>query len=237
MRQRNSKTRKVFRSLGVDISRYPSQSSEMPRILLLEHNGVDLVIDVGAARGDYVKKLREFGYRGKAISFEPLPEPFATLQKRSSSDNGWTSINGALGNREGVVTINVSENSDSSSVLPILPRHRVAAPGSRVVSSITAKQFTVDQIIEHETSKSVFLKLDVQGYEHQALRGAASSMERIVGLEIELSFVPLYENQILFPEMMSYLEERGFELRRIAPGFTDPETGAMLQADGIFFRK
>jgi len=51
-----------------------------------------------------------------------------------------------------------------------------------------------------------------------------------------LSFIPLYEGGILFEEMRTNLKKMGFEIYYISPGFSDPRTGRMLQADGIFFR-
>jgi len=234
--KRKNPIRQVLRSFGVDVSRYPDQSLERPRVQLLEHYGVDLVLDIGAARGEYVTRLREFGYSGRAFSFEPLPEPFAVLSQRSHLDPHWRAFNAAVGSSEGLVTMNVSENSDSSSVLPILKEHEASAPRSRVVGSITIDQLTVDGLLIGEPNVTSFLKLDVQGYEQAVLRGAESSLHRVAGVEVEMSLVPLYEGQILYQDMTNYLESWGFKLHRIAPGFSDPVTGKMLQMDAMFFK-
>jgi len=225
-----------LRKFGLDVSRYPDESEGLPRTQLLAHHGVELVLDIGAARGSYVADLREFGYTGEAFSFEPLPASFEILKKRSLNDPNWHAINGAVGDSEGEITINVSENMDSSSALPMLDAHEAAAPKSRVVDSISVSQLTVDSFLADHTSDRCFLKLDVQGYEPAVLRGAKESMGRVIGFELELSMIPLYEGQTLFPEMMSQMAELGFELHRLVPGFSDPDSGRMLQADGMFFR-
>ena len=71
----------------------------------------------------------------------------------------------------------------------------------------------------------------------QVLSGASQVLGKIKGIQMELSLVPLYKGQTLFREMLDKLEHLGYELHAIVPGFTDFETGRLLQMDGIFFRK
>jgi hypothetical protein len=54
--------------------------------------------------------------------------------------------------------------------------------------------------------------------------------------QTEMSFQPLYGGQPLFDEVYAYLAERGFTVFDIIPGFSDPKSGRLLQADGIFVR-
>ena len=61
-------------------------------------------------------------------------------------------------------------------------------------------------------------------------------LPKIKGVQIELSLVPLYENQLLFLGMLDYITNLGFELWDISPGFRDKQSGKLLQFDGIFFR-
>jgi hypothetical protein len=83
---------------------------------------------------------------------------------------------------------------------------------------------------------NIFIKIDVQGYELKVLKGAINILSKIKGMKIELSLVPLYEGQLLFPEMLDYITNLGFELWDISPGFRDKQSGKLLQFDGIFFR-
>ena len=81
-----------------------------------------------------------------------------------------------------------------------------------------------------------FLKIDTQGYEDEVLRGATETLARVVGVQLELSLVPLYDGQKLMPELMEQVMRRGFQLWGISPTFADPQTGRMLQIDATFFR-
>ena len=82
----------------------------------------------------------------------------------------------------------------------------------------------------------VFLKIDTQGYEEQVMNGAHALMKNIVGLQLEISLVPLYEAHSLLDDMLQILKEKGFELWGISTVFSDPHTAQLLQIDATFFR-
>ena len=82
----------------------------------------------------------------------------------------------------------------------------------------------------------VLLKLDVQGAELRALSGAEASLRRILVVEMELSLVPLYEGGALMREALDRLDAAGYDLG-LEPGFSDPSSGRLLQADGLFTRR
>lgn len=76
-----------------------------------------------------------------------------------------------------------------------------------------------------------------QGYEELVLRGATESLSRIDTIQIEMSFVALYGGQKLFVEICEFVREQEYSLVGLEPGFVDPTTGRMLQADGLFRRE
>ncbi|MDX1547792.1 MAG: FkbM family methyltransferase, partial [Rhodothermales bacterium] len=81
-----------------------------------------------------------------------------------------------------------------------------------------------------------YLKLDVQGYERHVLDGAARALPQILGLQLEMSLVPLYDGETPFHEMLTVLDGLGFTLMSVEPVHADARTGQLLQVDGIFFR-
>ena len=81
-----------------------------------------------------------------------------------------------------------------------------------------------------------FLKIDTQGYESAVLDGAAKTLSRVVGVQVEMSLVPLYQGQALMPELVDRLQRLGFALWGISPTFAQDETGRMLQVDATMFR-
>ena len=233
--------KKLSRSLGIDLKRYNIQTSEAAKMQrLLAYNNIDLVFDVGANIGQYAKLLRELGYSGRIVSFEPLSSAYSQLKAVSKKEPLWEiAPQTAIGNQEGEITINIAGNSYSSSALPMLDAHLESAPESAYSGSETVKLSRLDTIakdyIKCET-KSIFLKIDVQGLEKQVIEGATAILPLVKGIKLELSLVPLYEGQVLFKEMIDIIEKLGYELYGIEPGFTAEKTGRMLQMDGIFFK-
>jgi hypothetical protein len=144
----------------------------------------------------------------------------------------------AIGNEEGKKSINISGNSVSSSILKMTNTHIKGAPESVYISSEEVYINKLDNIWGTflKNKNNIFIKIDVQGYESQVLEGAINILPKIKGVQIELSLVPLYENQLLFLGMLDYITNLGFELCDISPGFRDIQSGKLLQFDGIFFR-
>lgn len=229
--------RSVIRRMGVDVVRYPSRRQPAyRRVQLLHHHAVDCVIDVGANRGQYATELRRYGYRGRIVSFEPMQAAFKTLRTQADNDDEWEAVPVALGAKEGMAVLNISANSISSSLLPMLDRHAAAAPRSRYVDTESVRVCRLDDLYDrYVRSSRAFLKMDTQGYERDVLAGAEASLSRCLGLQMEMSLVPLYEGQMLFPEALASVADRGYSLALVEPGFTD-RNGRMLQLDGVFFR-
>jgi FkbM family methyltransferase len=204
---------------------------------MFDRYAVDLVLDVGAADGGFGRKVRQLGYKGRIVSFEPLADPYRRLSEHIAGDPLWTAHNHALGDEAGEATINIASNSTSSSLLPMLDAHREAEPRVGYVGTETIQVQRLDEIADEVlgSSSAPYLKIDTQGFERQVLAGAKATLERCVGLQLELSFVPLYEGGMLIDEAVSWAYDAGFQLTVIEQGWASP-TGQMLQADGIFFR-
>jgi FkbM family methyltransferase len=161
------------------------------------------------------------------------------LIKNCISDGNWIAAERmAIGNMDGTIEINVAGNSLSSSVLPMLDSHLRAAPESAYVAKEQVPIRKLDSVArDFDLSGNVFVKIDVQGFEMDVLKGAADTLGKVRGLEIELSLVPLYEGQTLMLDMVHHLRGIGFELNGIFPVFKDEISGRLLQVDGVFFRE
>jgi FkbM family methyltransferase len=225
---------------GIDVHRHRPEDSLHGRLAaMLAHHGVATVLDVGANVGQFASALREAGYTGRIVSFEPLADAHALLEKASLDDARWQiAPRAAIGADDGEVEINVSANSFSSSILDLLPAHLDAAPGSVYVSSEVVPMVRLDTVTADllDAAERPFIKIDTQGYEANVLDGAAALLERAAGLHFELSLVPLYAGQPLYDEMMQRLKAAGFSIWGIWSGIHDPRTGRMLQIDATFFR-
>lgn len=232
--------RLAARSVGLEINRYNPLTSQSARIVsMLHRNNIDLVLDIGANDGGYGKDLRQSGFKGSILSFEPLMEPHERLTSTAIKFLNWhVAPRMALGAENGEIEINVSENSTSSSILQMEKMHSDAAPESHYVSKQITRLQRLDNF-DHKLirdSRNKFLKIDTQGYEKNVLDGATGLFPEIHGIQIEMSLVPLYQGQLLYQELIQVLSSMGFNLWNIVPGFSDSTSGRLLQMDGIFFR-
>lgn len=230
----------ISRRFGIDIAPYNAGAHPAARRQrLIEVSKIDTVIDVGANAGQFGRELRRnFGYRGRIVSFEPLSDAFRKLQAAARQDQGWRVFNVALGDKQTTLDINIASNSESSSLLEMLDAHLKAAPHSKYKGSERVSVETLDALFDDVCagSRNIYLKIDTQGYEDQVLRGAARSLEHIDTVQMELSLTPLYSGQVLFRDLCDDMYRRGFALVGLENNFGSAETGRLLQVDGIFRR-
>ena len=140
--------RSIAKLFGILIIRdRPANNPQKQLSAVLRLLKIDVVFDIGANEGQFARKIREHGYRGKIISFEPLTSARNNLLSFASRDPDWQ-VHGqsAIGDQDGEIEINISANSVSSSVLPMLETHSIAAVGSSYVGSEKIPIFKLDSI-------------------------------------------------------------------------------------------
>lgn len=233
--------KRLIRRCGFDLRRFSPEASDEARLVkMLRTHDVGLIFDVGANKGQFGTQLRDAGYSGRIVSFEPLSSARETLVAVSGRDPLWeVASQAAIGSEDReAVEINVAANSESSSILKMLRSHATAAPESIYVDSESVPLRRLDALGQSylRPDSNLFIKIDTQGYEDQVLLGAPDLLSRSVGIQMELSTVPLYEGQRLYDEMLRDLRSLGFELWGLSPTFVDPASGRLLQFDGTFFR-
>ena len=233
--------KKILQGFGILVRKYNSATSdELRRAKLLQHYGIDLVFDIGANKGEYAIGIIDAGYEGRIVSFEPLSSAYSIIGKKIMNYGNWAlAPRCAIGSSNSEIEINISANSVSSTLLNILDLHIEGAPESRIVAKEKVSVFSLDEIGPGfiGNAKNLFLKIDVQGFEQEVLKGAEKMIAKAKGIEIEISLIPLYEGQSwLLLEVLAYMKEKGFQLTSIDPAFTDHRTGKVLQCNGVFFR-
>jgi FkbM family methyltransferase len=183
---------------------------------------VNCVLDVGAHVGQYGRFLRNIGYRGEIVSFEPVPANFAILEQRCARDEKWRAFRLALGHETRTAPINVARITQFSSFLVPNGYSRDQFGGfSDVDRTEMVEMARLDEVFETCTSRvadpRVFLKLDTQGYDLNVLKGAGACLSRIVALQSELSVKPIYEGMTDYVSAMSCMNRMGFELTAVFP--------------------
>jgi FkbM family methyltransferase len=231
---------KLFTLTGFEVRRFNFLNNRSLVLqMILKKYAINTVIDIGANTGQFSKSLRMNGYKDKIVSFEPLSSAYENLLKNAKNDKNWkVAPRMAIGSEDGQIKMNIAGNSQSSSALDMLSSHINAATNSKYIGSEIADIKMLDSVC-HEfitQEERIFLKIDTQGFEDRVLSGAKKLLKQVFGIQIEMSLLPLYKDQILYEEMISKMKDLGFELWFITPEFSDPVSGRLLQVDATFVR-
>lgn len=225
------------RVAGMDLVRFTSiRHPQGRRARLMAALAIDLVVDVGANRGQFGLEIRRAGYAGRIVSIEPLALPYQELSRLSSRDEAWATIRSAVGSEAGSATMHVAANAGaSSSLLPMLDLHASSAPEARFVAEERVDVATLDDLAAPHLrdAGSVFTKVDVQGYELHVLEGASATLAASSLVQVEMSLLPLYEGGPTYRDVLQLMDQHAFRLVGLEPGFA-ARTGVLLQADGLF---
>lgn len=224
--------KKALEKRGFTVGRYP-----VPRFF--EDLDFDVVLDVGANRGQYAMELRrDAGFTKKIVSFEPMSAAYSLLTEQMKDDPKWEGKNWAMGRERGTQEINLAGNSASSSLLDMLPAHSDVVSASQYVGKEEIEVHVLDQEFSNfvQDGQQVLLKIDTQGFELEVLLGAAKSLPKVAALQLEISLTPLYDGAPLVEDIVSHVRAAGFVPFWFLPGFWNPRTHQQLQVDGLFVR-
>lgn len=193
----------------------------------------DVIIDVGANKGQFLLDARTAVPEARCIAFEPLPSEFAVLETVHGNDPQVDLRPVAIADSEGVATLHVSAAADSSSLLKISPRQNEMFPGTAEVDEIDVPVSTLDaQLDDVALTRRSFVKIDVQGGELDVLKGGTHTLTRVGYVYVEASFVELYQAQPLIGDVNRYLCEHGFSLDHVSHLST--VKGVPVQADFLY---
>lgn len=200
---------------------------------------VDCAFDVGAHRGKYRRFLRyQTGFAGLVVSVEPIAQLATALKERARHERLWHVHHCALGATPGSAVLNVMASTDFSSFLA--PEHSATAQyeASNVVAhQVEVEVRTLDQLAAglREAPRSIFLKLDTQGYDLEVVRGAARTLERVVAIQSEVSFQPIYAGMPTWRESIDRFAALGFSLNGLFAVSRDASL-RLIEADCVFVR-
>jgi|TARA_B110000908_G_C10219743_1_gene434697 FkbM family methyltransferase len=231
--------RETLRIFNLKLSFYDKSRPRYSKAI--DSLGINVIFDIGANVGQFALATLDNGFRGKIISFEPTSEVYEKLKNKKQKFPNWQiHERAAVGEECGTIMINVAGNeAASSSILAMGKAHQDAAPEANFVGSESVSLITLDSVFKNYVSESskCLLKIDVQGYEEQVLKGAEDSIQRIDAIKLECSLVSLYDGDKTFEYYFDFFKKNGFELFDIETGFSNPVTGQLLQFDALFIRR
>ena len=221
---------KVYRNALV----YHGVGAAIEHEKLLSRFDFKTVVDIGANKGQFSLLSRQCFSDAKIVAFEPLSVPAETFKKVFENDKNVKLYNVAIGPNEGQAVMHISQSDDSSSLLPISDLQEQIFPGTSEVDIATIDVAPLDRFLSIDDINSpALLKLDVQGFELDALRGCESLLSSFDLIYCECSFVELYSGQKMASDIIAWLYKRGFTLKG-AYNMSYDDKGLAIQADFMF---
>ena len=182
--------------------RLDHDQNSLPGILKLIRPG-DTVVDVGAFIGDHtIAYARAVQEHGNVYAFEPNPAAFECLEHNMQLFNSVICINKALGSEEGSATLNLDNNVGAS--------HLTAQQGPIKIGTLD---------IELAGKPVQFIKIDVEGFELQTLKGATNTITKFKPIMyIEVNEGALNRQGTTGKELMDYIVSLGYRLKGVELG-------------------
>ncbi len=208
---------------------------------ILRELRINCVLDVGANVGQFGKSLRRGGYQGRIASFEPLPEFAVKLRRKAEKDRNWHVHEFALGDEDTTAEINATPGASLSSLLPASEfgkewSHKLE---TSVKEEIRVRRLdaVLDEVLEGIKEPRVYLKLDTQGYDVMAFRGAGDRIADVLAMQSEVSCLPIYEGMPQLEEQLREYRAAGFDIAGLFPVSMHRPTLRVLEFDAVLVRQ
>lgn len=224
--------RQSLRMVGLEKIHHPSF------VNLILHEQIETVLDVGANEGHYGADLRERGFSGRIVSFEPIGTVFDTLAARTAPDPLWEAHRLGVGNQNEARDIAVTAAHVFSSFKPATDYTAKKFVGAQVDRSERVQVVRLDTFLADHPAylKNSFLKIDTQGFEREVLEGAGALLQSFRAVQLELPLRQLYQGQDSWLSMVQWMAERGFEIAMAKENGFDWDAMRLLELDVVFVR-
>ena len=203
---------------------------------------IDLIIDAGGNLGQYASFLRnKVGYEGKIITIEPMQFAADVLRAKFKNDKNWSLEQCAVSDVAGFAEFNILRGHQMSSMLqPSSSTTDVLEDLQTIVEKVTVQVKTLDSIFDKhpfcKDNNNVYLKLDIQGKELEALNGCSNNLHKVIAIQAELNVVPIYEGMHKYFDLMKEIESLGYILSFL-PAHSYRLFPDMIDFDAHFVKK
>ncbi len=233
---------KILNKFGFDIVRIGKFDDNLAKhlITVLRSRNIDCIFDVGANSGQYGLFLREIGYKGHIISFEPVSAVFDLLKKNCGHDDKWTCRNYALGDKNEKKILNVYKSTVFSSFLTVNEHYRKIWRSLENVTPETVDVYRLEDVWDELTRdlgcKNYMLKLDAQGFDKFVFDGARDRLKSISVLQSELALIPVYDGMMQAYTVLNEYHKFDFLISGMYPQNCDKSL-AVIEFDCVLVKR
>lgn len=211
-----------------------SIQEEVKGALSMIHRKSPVIFDIGANIGDWSQALLELEPNARLFQFEPSEICRNHIQKLNLSG---TLLSCAIGSHQGEVEFYQGSPIDPVDCSASLFRRKDSRWGDHEYQVMIVKINTIDNIVaEYSLDFIDFIKIDIEGNEYEALKGAAGSMKdkKIGSIAFEFGASNV-NSRTFFRDFWDLFKEYGFKLYRVTPGNSLVQIGEYYE-DLEYFR-
>jgi FkbM family methyltransferase len=196
--------------------------------------GISVIYDIGANVGTWILLAKALVPEARIEAFEPLPKHQAEFLQNLTGRADVTLHSIAIGSDNATKTFHSTDFSDASSFLP--PSE--ASWSQFGVCEVQQFPLSVVRLDDYRRDRQLLrpdlIKLDIQGFELEALRGAPECLTSAKAVITEVSFIEYYDGQCLFHDLVAHLARFGLFVRAFE--INTPTGKTVGQTDVLFMR-
>lgn len=228
----------ISNALGELLTKKHSITNWDNRLLGLTEYPIQTIFDIGANNGQSTKKLHKLFPKANIYAFEPVDTAFSKLKRFAEGSSKIKAYHLAVGDENTTVKFNKHPYFTlSSSMLKTTDSCVESYPILAYQEVVEVSQVTLDYITPALNIKEeILIKIDVQGYEYKVLEGALSFLDSVLACIVEVSMMPVYENQANFDMIYQLLVSKGFCFVGIVDQAKMP-SGVVEYFDAVFINK
>jgi FkbM family methyltransferase len=185
-----------------------------------------VIFDIGAATGDWARLAASIWPAANIVGFEPNAHTVESLEQTKRELPRFDYFRGFLGASKQVVRY-----ENKSYVTSLLDTPKTDAKLDE------AEMSRLDDLIsDQKLAPPQFMKLDVQGYELEVLKGAEKAMQACDAILMEVSFSRFFPGMPTADEVIDFMRERGFIWYDVMGILRSGLDDSLAQMDFMFLR-